>query len=165
MTTVYRKTAKGIAEIETRAHRLAPRLRSALILVDGRRTVEDLATLVTVDPEGTLSQLLANGFIDRTAPPPESAEFSAAFAPTEPSELPRPEAFSLAFEALRREAVRQLTDKLGPNAETLNVKIERSANMAELQPLLARAVLVLRKVRGAAAADAFATRFVASNDV
>lgn len=86
---------------------------------------------------------------------------STAFAPTEPSELPMPSPpVGLPFEALRREAVRQLTEQLGPNAETLVIKINRSANMTELQPLLARAVLVLRKVRGEAAADAFAARFV-----
>lgn len=86
---------------------------------------------------------------------------STAFAPTEPSELPRPSALRLPFDALRREAVRQLTEQLGPNAETLVIKINRSADMAELQPLLARAVLVLRKVRGEAAAEAFAAHFVA----
>ena len=37
MATVYRKTDKGRNEIETRANRLLPRLRSALIVVDGQR--------------------------------------------------------------------------------------------------------------------------------
>ncbi len=86
---------------------------------------------------------------------------STAFAPTEPSELARPSALGLPFESLRREAVLQITEQLGPNAETLVIKINRSANMTELQPLLVRAVLVLRKVRGGAAADAFAVRFLA----
>ncbi len=38
MAIVYRMTAKGVAEIETQAHRLLPRLRSALILVDGKKS-------------------------------------------------------------------------------------------------------------------------------
>ena len=42
MSIIFRKTAKGISEIETREHRLTPRVRNALILVDGRR---DLAAL------------------------------------------------------------------------------------------------------------------------
>ena len=50
--TVYRKTAKGMAEIETRVHRLAPRLRGALILVDGRKTDDELATLILAEPPG-----------------------------------------------------------------------------------------------------------------
>jgi hypothetical protein len=85
---------------------------------------------------------------------------STAFAPTEPSKLPRLREPALPFESLRREAARHLTEHLGPNAETLVIKINRCTNMTELQPLLARAVLVLRKVRGEAAADAFAARFV-----
>ena len=36
MATIYRKTAKGVREIETRATKLAPRFRSLLILVDGK---------------------------------------------------------------------------------------------------------------------------------
>ena len=37
MSTIFRKTAKGTSEVETRANRLPPRLRAALILVDGRQ--------------------------------------------------------------------------------------------------------------------------------
>ena len=85
---------------------------------------------------------------------------STAFAPTEPSELPRPREPALPFESLRRQAVLHLSEQLGPNAETLVIKINRCANLTELQPLLARAVLVLRKVRGEAAANAFAARFL-----
>jgi hypothetical protein len=94
------------------------------------------------------------------AEPVEPSVSSTAFAPTEPSELPKPSALHLPFDSLRREAARELTEKLGPNAETLVIKINRSADMTELQPLLARAILVLRKVRGERAADAFAARFV-----
>ena len=49
--TVFAKSAKGIQEIETRAHKLGSRLRQALILVDGIKTVDELVTdgLVMVD--------------------------------------------------------------------------------------------------------------------
>ena len=60
MSTIYRKTAKGHAEIETRALRLPPRLRGALIMVDGQRSVEDLAKLIPGDAVQTLEQLLAD---------------------------------------------------------------------------------------------------------
>jgi len=225
MNIVYRKTAKGITEIETRAHRLTPRLRNALILVDGRRTGETLATLVTVDAAGALASLLADGFIEdvlglaepvrvsealpaevaipaiavipaipaiaaeeppaardtpafaatepneQALPSPvvafsvtEPSELSipllsTAFAATEPNQLSRPSVFGLPFEVMRREAMHQLDEDLGVNAETLNIKIGRSASMSELQALLARAVLIQRRVHGEAAADAFAERF------
>ncbi len=50
MATIYRKTAKGHSEIETRAHRLAPRLRSALIMVDGRRSDDEVRKLIRSRP-------------------------------------------------------------------------------------------------------------------
>ena len=51
MPLVYRKTTKGQREIETRADRLLPRLRTALILADGRRGMEELRKLVPGDPD------------------------------------------------------------------------------------------------------------------
>ncbi|NRR33482.1 hypothetical protein HSX11_25230 [Oxalobacteraceae bacterium] len=41
-TTIYDKTSKGRDEIATRAHKLAPRLRTLLLLVDGRRPEDEL---------------------------------------------------------------------------------------------------------------------------
>ncbi|HRD85230.1 MAG TPA: hypothetical protein PLF63_08655, partial [Rubrivivax sp.] len=64
MPTIYRKTAKGQTEVETRSHRLAPRFRSVLILVDGRRTDDELAKLMPHAGEGTLEALEQGGFIE-----------------------------------------------------------------------------------------------------
>ena len=58
MATIYRKTAKGHTEIETRALRLSPRLRSALILVDGRRTDAELQRMILQQPDETLRGLV-----------------------------------------------------------------------------------------------------------
>ena len=62
MATIYRKSARGLAEIETRAARLPPRLRGALILVDGRRSADEIRRLIPVEPEATLQALAAQGF-------------------------------------------------------------------------------------------------------
>ena len=69
MSVVFRKTAKGQAEIETRADRLPPRLRTALILVDGRRDGVALAKFCPSDPESTLAGLLDGGYIEMVEPP------------------------------------------------------------------------------------------------
>jgi hypothetical protein len=63
MATIYRKTSKGHAEIETRVHRLPPRLRGALIVVDGRRADDELRRLVPQADE-TLQLLAEQGFIE-----------------------------------------------------------------------------------------------------
>jgi hypothetical protein len=66
MSTIYRKTDLGRAEIETRALRLPPRLRTVLILVDGKRSLAEIAPLVGGDPASMIEQLLAAGVIEAT---------------------------------------------------------------------------------------------------
>ena len=150
MATVYRKTDKGVAEIATRAHRLVPRLRSALILVDGKKTDDELSKLILADPPATLAGLLADGFI----------EVLATLAERAPEHKPAAPGPTVAFETLRRDAVRQLTDQLGPAAETVAIKIERAKTLPELQPLLVQGAQTLRAMRGAAVAQAFTARFI-----
>jgi hypothetical protein len=64
MPLIYRKTPKGTAEIETRAHGLGLRVRSTLILVNGKRDVDDVCAMVAQSAEGTLKDLAAQGFIE-----------------------------------------------------------------------------------------------------
>lgn len=166
MAIVYRKTAKGLNEIETRAHRLVPRLRSALIVVDGRRSDEELAKLVLQDPAGTLQALLEGGFIEaigsvttpseRAAAATAAANAAAAAAPQPAPAPPRP---APSFEQTRRDAVRQLTDLVGPVAEALAIRIEKARNPEELRPLLVVAMQVIANTRGRQAAADYGKRF------
>jgi hypothetical protein len=64
MSTIYRKTAEGQAEVETRARNLPPRMRSALIMVDGKRTDDELRRLVLQKPDETLQALAEQGLIE-----------------------------------------------------------------------------------------------------
>ena len=86
MKQVYLKTAKGTDEIKTRAGGLAPRVRQALIFVDGRRSTDDLfAMLKTDDLAQTLAQLVEQGYIELTmieSAAPEPARPVAAAAAT-----------------------------------------------------------------------------------
>ena len=157
MPLIYRKTAKGLTEIETRAHRLPPRLRSALIVVDGKRDVAELRPMILAQPEETLQALAEQGFIEvvgETAPPPPP--------PPPPPPAKAPAAAPAAagdFELTRRAAVRALNDLLGPAAESLSMKMEKARNLGELMPLLAQAAQSVAAMRGRAAAEAFAPRF------
>ena len=152
MATVYRKTDKGVAEITTRAHRLAPRYRSALILVDGKRTDDDLHKLILGEPEQTLAGLLAEGFID----------VLATLAERPPERKPAAAAGSSSFASRQRDAVRELNHQMGPLAESLALSMERTKSDTELQPLLVQAAEMLRRMRGAAPADAYLARFAAA---
>lgn len=164
MSTIYRKTPKGQTEVETRANRLAPRLRAALILVDGRRSEDELSKLVSSDAAQVLRGLLDEGYVELMAPaPPKPAPAPAAAAPAAatvsgPGVLSMPPSM---IAATKRESVRMLTEQIGPMAEALALKIERAGNAAELHGLLEIGRQVLGNTRGRVAAEAFAQRFLA----
>jgi hypothetical protein len=162
MPLTYRKTAKGLSEIETRAYRLAPRLRSALIVVDGKRTLRELRPLI-LELDETLATLADHGFIEPVPeaappppPPPPLPPPPAAPAPVRPAAAAdAPED----FEQTRRAAVRALNELLGPAAESLAIKMEKARYLEELTPLLAQAAQAVANMRGRGAAEAYAKRF------
>jgi hypothetical protein len=164
MPTIYRKTAKGTAEIETRAHRLSPRVRSALILVDGRKSDQDLAALVPQAAE-SIAQLAAEGFIEAAAQsPPTSA--SMPLMPSRPAPA-APEAAAaggavsapaISFETRRRRVLRAFNDAAGPPGESLAIRMEKAKTLDDLRALLPHAIRVVEAAQGREAADAFAAR-------
>jgi hypothetical protein len=180
MATIYRKTAKGHSEIETRAQRLSPRLRSALILVDGRRSDDDMHKLITSQPEETLRLLSDQGFIEiiaitqdapaarAAAPAPMPAQ--AAAAPRLPASVASGGAVGPAasatpstgpvqsFETTRSQAVRLFTDLVGPMAEALAIKMERTRSADELRPLVQTAQTIIGNARGGKAAADYAAK-------
>ena len=165
MPLIYRKTAKGLAEISTREHRLVPRMRSTLILVDGRRDAADLRAMIAQQADETLAALAEQGFIEAVgetaaAPvrPPAAAPAPAPMPIRPPQESPAEGMPSQTLEALRRLAVRGLTDNCGPAAESLAIRIERAGSVDELRPLFTQAVGLVQSMRGRSAAEAFAAR-------
>ena len=64
MGTVYRKTEKGLAEVSTRRNRLPLKLRSALIMVDGKRSDDELADMMPGETLELLAALLSEGYIE-----------------------------------------------------------------------------------------------------
>jgi hypothetical protein len=143
MDAVYRKTNKGQTELDTRAFGLSPRLRLALILVDGKKTAADLEKLILADPFIPLGTLMSEGFIEVAA--------EVTQAPPQPT---------MSVDVLKRKAARFLINKLGPTAEGLAMALERADGLTELQPLLASATRTLRNVGRDALADEFIARFV-----
>ncbi len=169
MTTVYRKSAKGQHEIETRANRLAPRLRTALILVDGRRSDADLRALVQAEPDATLLALLEAGYIEvvstQLSPPPTAPLAPAPAAALAPASAGPVAAAAVAMSPAalaerRRLAVRHLTDQIGPAAETAALRIEKARSGDELRLALEHGHRVLQAARGSAVAAQFAARFL-----
>jgi hypothetical protein len=165
MTTVYRKSAKGQLEIETRANRLGPRLRTALILVDGRRSDADLRALIQLEADATLVGLLEGGYIEivtsqAAAPTPASVAPAAASAATPAAAKPPGAVNAAALADRRRLAVRFLTDNLGPVAEDLALRVEKARTWAELLAALELGRNVLHTARGSATAARFSAQFI-----
>lgn len=146
------KTAKGAEEVKSRAHGLAARLRSVLIMIDGSSTVSDYVARFGAIPdiEGTLQALVDQGFAAvssvRAAVPPAAAP--AARAPT----------------AARKEAIAELCgmliDALGPDADMLTSVVERARTRGEFDEAVERCAHVLESLgaRGKARAVRFRER-------
>lgn len=149
---IYQKTARGSEAIATRQHGvLTPKLRSVLILIDGKRSFNELVRLSGMlgDTEQLLGQLLEQGLI----------EPGAAVAPA-PTSAPAPLAAASGKHAgtlaeAQRFVVRRLTDILGPNAEELCLRIEATRNAHDLHTAVARAEGILRQYVSAHVAAEF----------
>ncbi|MCE1239392.1 MAG: hypothetical protein LWW83_05655 [Azonexaceae bacterium] len=102
MGVIFAKTPKGQVEVAARSGGLTPRQRRVLIMVDGRRTVEQLREMLqTDDLQHTLGLLEESGFIEiagltdeagRHHPPPDTplpaiTAFRPAPAPANEKEL------------------------------------------------------------------------------
>lgn len=137
---IYRKTGAGADAIATRHAALAPKQRSLLILVDGRRTVGELATLGAAlgDPAELLQALLAHGYIEPLA----------RKSPVAPAAGARADADGVPLAQARTLAVRRLTDLLGPGATDLCLRLEKTHTVQEFQAAVRRTEATLRQVVG-----------------
>jgi hypothetical protein len=159
MATIFRKTDKGQTEVETRAHRLSPRLRSALILVDGKRSSDELRKLIHQQADETLAALSEQGFI-------EIAAVSAAPAPAASATAGESRAAGASssgsprdFDGLRRQLVRDFTELTGPLGEAMAIRLEKAGDRQALRNLLAAAGEYVIGVRGASTANDFVQRY------
>jgi hypothetical protein len=157
---IYTKTASGLDELKSRERRLLPRLRTMLIMVDGKRTVAELkaAAAVLSAPEDFLEILLQGGWVaaQRSAAVPPVEETASA-PPAQPVRETRPaptttelERFTLARKLMNDSAV----DALGFRAFLFTLKLERCFNLQDLRALLPEFRQGLAKTRG----DSFADR-------
>jgi hypothetical protein len=64
------------------------------------------------------------------------------------------------FEATRAQAVRAFTDLVGPMAEALAIRMERTRSPAELRPLVQTAQTIIGNARGSQAATSYGSRFL-----
>lgn len=144
MDVVFQKTDKGREEIAKRTYRLPARVRSMLILVDGRRSAAQLLDQGRHfgDAEQFLRDLVEGGFVEPAGGPPHG---EASLATVADAVMP----------ALRSFAQRFVVDALGPDGDEIAVKIEQARDAAELDARLERVRDLLRELRGPRVAERF----------
>lgn len=170
--TLLVKTEKGRDAMARRAPELVPRLRSLLILVDGKRSVSELDKLGAGLGGGAelLQQLIAQGwveardsslpfkessvFVDSQPPPAASTKLSDS-VPTAVEPTPSVKESTLPFADARRLAIRFVNDALGPMGEQTAMRIESCKTAAELQAQLPRIRDALKNFRGISLVQSF----------
>jgi hypothetical protein len=171
--TPLAKTEKGRDAMARRVPELVPRLRSMLILVDGKRTVSELDKLGAALGGGMalLEQLVAHGWVgpaDGSSPPSPTPATTPTFADSQPFPVTAPTpvtaaapaaspvaASTLAFADARRLVVRFINDAVGPMGEQTAIRVESCKTAAELQSLLPRIRDALQNYRGKALVQRF----------
>lgn len=149
-----KKTPAGQAEVTSKAHALPQRARSLLIMIDGKRTLDDLRAMLGPQVDEAVKLLIDQGLVEGSvapAPPPPPAPVSA------PVPLAAP---AVDVATLRRDAARAVTDALGPMADALAMRIEKAKTADELQAALRLTAQALFDAAPRAKAEAFRQRFL-----
>jgi hypothetical protein len=163
-TLIYAKTPKGVNEVATRAGSLGLSARRVLIMIDGKRTVADLAVLLRAgEVESTIAMLEAQGFIRSTGdqtPPTlrddllrESLDVNTVEPAVEPLPVEPTDRAVMTLEEAKRRAVRELTDRMGPDGEIMAVRLEQAKTADELRDRLREAERLIGGLMGEAAAQ------------
>jgi len=163
---IFVKTAQGAAEVADRGGGLSLQARRVLIMIDGARSLAELAPLV---PEGQLVELVellrGRGLIRRVDEEATAAEagsggaarpVSNAGPPTLGTPTAQPgERLYLTVNEVKRRAVRELNERLGADAAVLALLIENSADAEELRQFLRDAEELVARTAGEASAKDF----------
>ena len=167
-TLVYSKTPRGIAEISLRSAQLSMTARRVLIMIDGKRTIDDLSLLGKQnDIENAIASLEDGGLIQRVAyqtaidvptingRDTEPGFSSALGGPSTSGGLDEREPNPMTLEEVKRRAVRGLHDRLGPEADTLAMRIESCRTIEEFRYRVREAERLITTALGAGAAQEY----------
>ena len=154
---IYGKTVLGVQEVSNRKIKLAPRLRTMLILVDGHQPAlilqEEAGKLGA--PDDFLAQLLGMRLIEKVGAA-SSAESRAADRLTSPTPVAGDE--FTRFRAAKDFMNITVVDALGIRSFFFTLKLERAGNLADLRELVDGYRDAITKGSGADEARVFTER-------
>jgi hypothetical protein len=159
---IYVKTPQGVAEVGARSAQLSMVARRVLIMMDGRRTVEELAVFVRAgEIDAIVTQLESAGLAERaggaaptTVAAPAAIESAAPEAPAVAAPVPDERDLApITLDEAKRRAVRELSDRLGPDADVMAMRIEDCRSIDEFRERVRDAERFVTAALGAAAAQ------------
>jgi hypothetical protein len=168
-TSIYDKTAKGREEIATRKYQLAPRMRTLLLLIDGRKPEEELLRSVgglglTAD---SIAELQAQDFIVlatsystipepelSAATPPALVQAAAARAGIEAQAVPPAQQFQSLYDFYNK----TIKSTIGLRGFTLQLKVEKAASVDDLRDLRRPYLEAVLKAKGSEIARTLANQ-------
>jgi hypothetical protein len=160
--TLFVKTDQGREALTSRPPGLGPRLRTLLIMVDGKRPVSELDKLAGGEGSAAplLEQLMAAGWVE----PLQVAAVEPAVAAASPAEAAvaeTPAQPPLPFSEARRMMVRFINDQLGPMGEPLAMRVESCKTPVDLLTVLPRIRDGLSNLKGPSTLQRFDQELVA----
>lgn len=154
--SVFDKTEKGREEIATRKHHLAPRLRTLLVLVDGKQSKEELLKKVAgigLGEEG-IEELMNNGFIEIPAASQSAAMTEAALQPEKPPVAASAPADAILpegenqFQAIYHFYTETIKSTIGLRGYGLQLKVEKAATVDDFRALRQPYLEAVLKAKG-----------------
>ncbi len=164
---IYSKTARGIAEISLRSAQLPLATRRVLIMIDGKRTVDELSILVkpgeihtvisSLEDGGLIQRMSLHGALDVPTINGrfEESGFSPAFGGPTTTTFDERDPNPITLEEVKRRAVRGLHERLGAEADTLATRIENCRTIEEFRYCVRDAERLISTALGSNAAQEY----------
>lgn len=149
MQTVFSKTEKGHNEVASRSAELSFVHRAALIQSDGKKSAEQIFSRLPGGSFSTMEELFVGGYLEvvggsrPTGVATQDAITNAAA--TKAFDLP----------AMKKLAVRAITDLLGPSGDVLALGIERTRSQEEFSAVVMKSSQILQRIAGSEKANGF----------
>lgn len=136
--TTYNKTDKGREEISARTYGLQSRMRTLLVMIDGRHPMEELLPKVMglgLDASA-VTDLLTQGFIEEGewVPPPPA--------------LPSEQELAAQYQQARAFYERTIEPTLGQRGHILEVKLEAAQTLEDLKAMRITFFEMVNRIRG-----------------
>lgn len=158
LNVILKKTEKGLSALKVRDPLLSQKARILLILIDGKKTLGELAPLVTIgsDTHEKFKELLQADFVAEVSnqepvqPQLDASNTASAIIKLETANSAQN------LQGFIRSSCRMLTDMLGPNADVLCIQLEKCKSKDEYNAK----ILEFKKIIGAMRSVSIANDFV-----